>query len=115
MVVVVAAVIVAAAVVVVIDVVVIVIVLVIIIVVVVVVTIVNSRRRRRRRRFVVVVFMLYGVWMLQMEQKRPLVYSSLQLGRSWDDVVCNLLGDVQVQTTVTRSLPVFGLPVMAVA
>jgi len=50
-----------------------------------------------------------------MEDKRPLVYSSLQLGRSWDDFVCGLLGDVKVQTTPTRPLPVFGLPVVAVA
>jgi len=55
-----------------------------------------------------------------MDQKRPLVYWSLQLGRSWDDFVCNLFGDVEVDTTTTATtpaspLPMFGLPVIAVA
>jgi len=56
-----------------------------------------------------------------MDEKRPLVYWSLQLGRSWDDFVCNLLGDVEeVETSTTATtpstpLPMFGLPVIAVA
>jgi len=58
--------------------------------------------------------------MFQMDAKRPLVYWSLQLGRSWDDFVCKLLGDVEVDTTTTTStpstpLPMFGLPAIAVA
>jgi len=49
-----------------------------------------------------------------MDRQRPLIYSTLQLGRSWDDVICNLLGDVAM-TTVTASEPQIGQLVMATA
>ena len=55
-----------------------------------------------------------GRLVVQMDRKRPLVYSTLQLGRSWDDVICSLLGDVEVKT-VTSSLPQFGQLVVATA
>ena len=46
-----------------------------------------------------------------MDNKRPLVYSTLQLGRSWDDAICNFLGDIEVDT-VTRPQVQFVVPVM---
>jgi len=51
---------------------------------------------------------------LQVDEKRPLVYSALQLGRSWDDAICSLLGDVEVKPLTTPP-PQFGLPVMVAA